>query len=98
MAHPRGESGSDAEWPDQTFDQAFGLPEVLVAVSTRLSCKRAAKTRTLAPVWDSSADSRPDDAAGASCRKRAEQNLGLAARARPRFLCSVFCVRIPPRS
>jgi hypothetical protein len=33
----------------------FGLPEVLVAVSTsRLSCKRAGKTRTLMPVWDSS--------------------------------------------
>src|SRR6516164_9648596 len=38
-------------WPDQTLDQAFGLPEVLVAVSTsRLSCKRAGKTRTLMPV------------------------------------------------
>ena len=34
------------------LDQAFGLPEVLVAVSTsRLSCKRAGKTRTLMPVW-----------------------------------------------
>src|SRR6516225_10980414 len=40
-------------------DQAFGLPEVLVAVSTsRLSCKRAGKTRTLMPVWDSSGESR----------------------------------------
>jgi hypothetical protein len=30
---------------------AFGLPEVLVAVNTsRLSCKRAGKTRTLMPV------------------------------------------------
>jgi hypothetical protein len=30
---------------------AFGLPEVLVAVSTsRLSCKRAGKTQTLMPV------------------------------------------------
>src|SRR5262249_68221 len=45
--------------PDQTLDQAFGLPEVLVAVSTsRLSCKRAGKTRTLMPVWDSSGESR----------------------------------------
>src|SRR2546430_5111994 len=36
---------------------AFGLPEVLVAVSTsRLSCKRAGKTRTLMPVWDSSGE------------------------------------------
>ena len=35
------------KWLDQTLDQAFGLPEVLVAVSTsRLSCKRAGKTRT----------------------------------------------------
>ena len=36
------------KWPDQTLDQAFGLPEVLVAIGTsRLSCKRAGKTRTL---------------------------------------------------
>jgi hypothetical protein len=41
------------------LDQAFGLPEVLVAVSTsRLSCKRAGKTRALMPVWDSSGESR----------------------------------------
>jgi hypothetical protein len=47
------------KWPDQTLDQAFGLPEVLVAVSTsRLSCKRDGKTRTLMPVWDSSGESR----------------------------------------
>jgi hypothetical protein len=33
------------------LDHAFGLPEVLIAVSTsRLSCKRAGKTRTLMPV------------------------------------------------
>ena len=33
--------------------------EVLVAVSTsRLSCKRAGKTRTLMPIWDSSGESR----------------------------------------
>jgi hypothetical protein len=39
------------------LDQAFGLPEVLVAVSTsRLSCKRAGKTRTLMPVWDSAGE------------------------------------------
>ena len=45
--------------PDETLDEAFGLPEVLVAVSTsRLSCKRAGKTRTLMPVWDSSGESR----------------------------------------
>src|SRR6476661_392890 len=38
---------------------AFGYPEVLVAVSTsRLSCKRAGKTRTLMPVGDSSGESR----------------------------------------
>jgi hypothetical protein len=37
----------------------IGLPEVLEAVSTsRLSCKRAGKTRTLMPVWDSSGESR----------------------------------------
>jgi hypothetical protein len=47
------------KWPDQTLGQAFGLPEVLVAVSTsRLSCKRAEETRTLMPVWDSSGESR----------------------------------------
>jgi hypothetical protein len=45
------------KWPDQTFDQAFGLPKVPVAVSTsRLSCKRAGKTRILMPVWDSSGE------------------------------------------
>src|SRR5438309_12111304 len=39
-------SKCQGKWPDQTLDQAFGLPEVLVAVSTsRLSCKRAGKTR-----------------------------------------------------
>ena len=38
---------------------SFGLPAVLVAVGTsRLSCKRAGKTRTLMPVWDSSGESR----------------------------------------
>ena len=37
---------------------SFGLPEVVVAVSTsRLSCKRAGETRTLMPVWDSSGES-----------------------------------------
>jgi hypothetical protein len=44
-----GMSASECQgkWPDQTLDQAFRLPEVLVAVSTsRLSCK---KTRTLLP-------------------------------------------------
>jgi hypothetical protein len=47
------------KWPDQTLDQALGLPEVLVAVSTsRLSCKSAGKTRTLMPVWDSSGEFR----------------------------------------
>jgi hypothetical protein len=35
-------SKCQGKWLDQTLDQAFGLPEVLVAVSTsRLSCKRA---------------------------------------------------------
>src|SRR5262249_6232712 len=52
-------SKCQGKWPDQTLDQAFGVPEVLVAVSTsRLSCKRAGKTRTLMPVWDSSGESR----------------------------------------
>ena len=48
------------KWPDQTLDQTFGLPEVLVAVSTpRLSRKRE---RTLMPVWDSSgASSHPQN-------------------------------------
>src|SRR5262249_46950116 len=47
----RSASKCQGKWPDQTLDQAFGLPEVLVAVSTsRLSCKRAGKTRTLRPV------------------------------------------------
>src|SRR5713226_4443276 len=56
----RSASKCQGKWPDQTLDQAFGLPEVLVAVSTsRPSCKRAGKTRTLMPVWDSSGESRP---------------------------------------
>src|SRR5215467_4739013 len=55
----RSASLCQGKWPDQTRDQAFRLPEVLVAVSTsRLSCKRAGKTRTLMPVWDSSGESR----------------------------------------
>src|SRR5262245_57245293 len=55
----RSASKCQGKWPDQTLHQAFGLPEVLVAVSTsRLSCKRAGKTRTLMPVWDSSGESR----------------------------------------
>src|SRR5258708_27317682 len=54
----RSASKCQGKWPDQTLDQAFGLPEVLVAVSTsRLSCKRAGKTRTLMPAWDSSGES-----------------------------------------
>src|SRR5260370_12873610 len=55
----RSASKCQGKWPGQTLDQAFGLPEVLVAVSTsRLSCKRAGKARTLMPVWDSSGESR----------------------------------------
>src|SRR5215831_8234140 len=55
----RNASKCQGKWPDQTLDQAFGLPEVLVAVSiSRLSCKRAGETRTLMPVWDSSGESR----------------------------------------
>src|SRR5262249_11816837 len=55
----RSASKCQGKWPDQTLGQAFGLPEVLVAVSTsRLSCKRAGKTRTLMPVWESSGESR----------------------------------------
>src|SRR4029453_17736783 len=55
----RSASKCQGKWPDQPLDQAFGLREVLVAVSTsRLSCKRAGKTRTLMPVWDSSGESR----------------------------------------
>src|SRR5262249_60981474 len=54
----RSTSKCQGKWPDPTLEQAFGLPEVLVAVSTsRLSCKRAVKTRTLMPVWDSSGES-----------------------------------------
>src|SRR5262245_65948849 len=37
----RSASKCQGKWPDQTLDQALGLPEVLVAVSTsRVSCKR----------------------------------------------------------
>src|SRR5262245_64100492 len=49
----RSASKCRGKLPDQTLDQAFGLPEVLVAVSTsRLTCERDGKTRTLLPVWD----------------------------------------------
>src|SRR5215467_6543470 len=42
----RSASKCQRKWPDQTLEQAFGLPEVLVAVSTsRLSCKRAGLAR-----------------------------------------------------
>src|SRR5262249_54032739 len=45
--------------PNQNLDQAVGLSEGLVAVSTStLSCKRAGKTQTLMPVWDSSGEYR----------------------------------------
>src|SRR6516162_9712804 len=55
----RSASKCQGKCPDQTLDQAFGLSEVLVAVSTlRLSCKRAGQTRTLMPAWDSSGESR----------------------------------------
>ena len=55
----RSASKWQGKWPDQTLGQALGLPEVLVAVGTsRLSCKRAGKTRTLMPLWDSSGESR----------------------------------------
>src|SRR5215831_5605551 len=63
-ADRRSASKCQGKWPDQTLDQAFGLPEVLVAISTsRLSCKRAGKTRTLMPVRDSSGESRPESIA-----------------------------------
>src|SRR5215813_6819538 len=55
----RSASKCHGKCPDQTLDKAFGLSEVLVAVSTsRLFCKKAGKTRTLMPVWDSSGESR----------------------------------------
>src|SRR5215472_5035688 len=55
----RSASKCQGKCPDQTLEQALGLPEVLVAVSTScLSCKRGGKTRTLMPVWDSSGESR----------------------------------------
>src|SRR5262245_49896213 len=60
----RSASKCQGKWPDQTLDQAFGLPEVLVAVSTsRLSCKRVGKTRTLGFIWRISAQ-----ASGAAAR------------------------------
>jgi hypothetical protein len=118
MAHPRGESGSDAvrldfdrrlmlrfrgslqeqprsaskcqgKWPDQTLDQAFGLPEVLVAHSTsRLSCKRAGKTRTLMPVWDSSGESR----LRASLLSRSPSHLAADCKARRSSSTERFCL------
>ena len=47
-ADRRSASKCQEKWPDQTLDQAFGLPELLVAVSTsRLSCKRAGKNANI---------------------------------------------------
>src|SRR5215467_570200 len=43
----RSASKCQGKWPDQTLEQAFGLPKVY---TSRLSCKRAGKTRTLMPV------------------------------------------------
>src|SRR6516165_8761913 len=52
-ADRRSASKCQGKWPDQSLDQTFGLPGVLVAVSTsRLSCKRAGKTRTLIATVD----------------------------------------------
>src|SRR5262249_36240735 len=85
----RSASKCQGKWPDQTLDQAFGLPEVLVAVSTsRLSCKRAGKTRTLMPVWDSSGESRLK-AAGDEARSRSGSDGAAPATARrPRRDCN----------
>src|SRR5262249_9726576 len=85
------------KWPDQTLDLAFGLPEVLVAVSTsRLSCRRAGKTRTLMPVWDSSGESQFKEAkvVGSTSAPAAREAL---QRARPQGfnlsnpLCTAAC-------
>src|SRR5262249_54011445 len=76
----RSASKCQGKWPDQTLDQTLGLPEVLVAVSTsRLSCKRAGKTRTLMPVWDSSGESR--SIRPCSAREEASASSGGGARA-----------------
>src|SRR5262249_56732761 len=65
------------KWPDQTLNQAFGLPEVLVAVSTsRLSCKRVGKTRTLMPVWDSSGESQIDVQGDSGARRGKQPRAG----------------------
>src|SRR5262245_17066399 len=67
----RSASKCQGKWPDQTLDQAFGLHEVLVAVSTsHLFCKRAGKPRTLMPVWDSSGESRISGEETSKCRGR----------------------------
>src|SRR5262249_15735884 len=82
----RSASKCQGKWPDQAVDEGLGLPEVLVAVSTsRLSCKRAGKTRTLMPVWDSSGESRiePCWLGGATGRALA---LHARLRAPPRYI------------
>src|SRR5262245_65108904 len=92
-------SKCQGKWPDQTLDQAFGLPEVLVAVSTSpLSCKRAGKTRTLIPVWDSSGESRFRRAGQTrsyhSIRLRVHLNPLPKGRRRDRAFCRAF-LRVP---
>jgi len=60
----RSASKCQGKWPDQTLDQAFGLPEVLVAVSTsHLSCKRLGKNidAGLGFIWRISVYSRQDE-------------------------------------
>src|SRR5215831_3131893 len=55
----RSASKCQGKWPDQTFDQAFGLPEVVVAGQHLASVlQEDGKTRTLMPVWHSSGESR----------------------------------------
>ena len=44
----RSASKCQGKWPDQTLDQAFGLSEVLVAVSiSRPYCKRAGENANI---------------------------------------------------
>ncbi len=55
----RSASKCQRKWPDQPLGRCSSCPEVTVAVRTsRLSCRKAGKTRVFTPVWESSGESR----------------------------------------
>src|SRR5262249_23034380 len=62
----RSASKCQGKWPDQTLDQAFGLPEVLVAVASRVCLARGPGKRD--------ATARPDPGRGGSGDAQAQDS------------------------